>query len=407
MRQTPKLEKGETDSPSTRRWFILGVAWLSYFGIALSWYVMPTLQPKLMEIYGLSQSQYSTAFTIPYLVAGLLALGGGTLSDKLGVRKAATLGIIVAALGLMARSIVGGYINLLVPMIVIGMGMGLIMPNLPKLVSVWFPPEETGLATGIYNTGLMGGVSTGLIVAPILPGWSSGNIMLGAFVLALAVAFFLIVRDFPRGKESRGSSILDGLKAAMGSSSIWPATLAIFVALAGMVSFQGALPTGLNEVYGISMSTAGGIASLITYLGIVGSLTIPPVASRLGKQGIFLAVLSVSFSVFMVSAWVFGGSLVFLWVGTAIAGYLAGGTLPLLMEVPVFLARDEDDPVNQEHVGGASGLLTSAMNLGGFVGLPFIVTPFITNFSYTMGFIVAGVLFGLQALFSLFIRFPE
>ncbi len=53
----------------------------------------------------------------------------------------------------------------------------LIMPNLPKLVNIWFPPGQTGLATGIYNTGLMGGLATGLVIAPYLPGWSRGNIL--------------------------------------------------------------------------------------------------------------------------------------------------------------------------------------------------------------------------------------
>ena len=77
------------------------------------------------------------------------------------------------------------------------------------------------------------------------------------------------------------------------------------------------------------------------------------------------------------------------------------------MEVPTFLYRLENEPVKKQHVGGASGMLTSLMNLGGFAGLSFIVMPVIINFGYTMGFLVAGILFASQAFFGAKIVFPD
>ena len=109
----------------------------------------------------------------------------------------------------------------------------------------------------------------------------------------------------------------------------------------------------------------------------------------------------------MYISWLYADITLIIWLGTALAGYLAGGALPILMEVPTFLPRIKDDPIKEQHVGGASGMLTSLMNVGGFVGLSFIVMPIIINFGYSIGFFVASILFAIQAVFGAKITYPE
>lgn len=402
-----RMNSSEKYSISSYRWVILGLAWFSFFTIAMSWYVMPTLEHKLIDLYNITPTQYSTALTIPFLIAGILSLIGGLLADNLGIKKTAALGTLLAGIGIILRVNTNGFLSLLFAMSVVGVGLGLIMPNLPKLVSVWFPPEETGLATGIYNTGLMGGLSTGLVIAPYLPSWSSGNYILGGIIIFSSVLFYFFVKDSPPGKELPPITILEGLKTAMKSKNSWLAALAVFTALSGMVSIQGALPGGLNKIYGIKMSTGGQITSLITYFGLVGSLTLPYFANKWNKRKLFIIVLPISFSLIMYFSWLFAYNTLIIWIGTALAGYLAGGALPILMEVPTFLSRIETDPIENQHVGGASGMLTSLMNLGGFFGLSFIVMPIIIRFGYSAGFMAAGLLFAIQAIFGAKITFPE
>ncbi|MFW5790609.1 MAG: MFS transporter, partial [Bacillota bacterium] len=282
----------------------------------------------------------------------------------------------------------------------------LIMPNLPKLVSIWFPPEETGLATGIYNTGLMGGISTGLVIAPLLPDWSQGNLMLGGLVVVLGILFFLIVRDSPPGKEIMRTPLLEGIQTAAKSKNSWLAAMAVFFGLSGMVSIQSSLPAALNTVYGIEMGAGGQVASLITYAGVFGSLTLPALAEKSGKLKKNLILLILGFPIFMYLTWLIGGqSMIILWGGTILAGYIAGGSLPIFMSVPVYLPDIKSDPVQAQHVGGASGMLSSLMNMGGFIGFPFVVTPIIINFGYNTGLLVACILFATQAILAKFIDF--
>jgi cyanate permease len=394
------------ETPSSKRWAVLGIAWAAFFGIALSWYTMPTLQPQLRELYGISPQEFRLALTVPFLIAAILSIPGGMIADRLGIKRAASLGIAIAGGGFLLRSVGGGSVELMAAMVTVGVGLGLIMPNLPKLVNVWFPPTETGLATGIYNTGLMAGISTGLIVAPFLPSWKTGNLLFGAGILVLAVLFFLIVDDTPPGTELPPTNLIEGLQRAVRSKNAWIAALAVFAGLTGMVAIQGEFPIALSTVYGIDPATGGQIASLITYGGVVGSLTIPTIATRLDRRKAVLVTAAVGFAVIEFPVWLTGNTTI-LFVGTAVAGYLAGGALPIIMEVPAWLPRVESDPVEAQHVGGASGLMTAMMNLGGFVGLPLIVGPTIGAYGYTVGFAVAMVIFSFQGILGIFFTLPE
>lgn len=394
-----------TDFPR-KRWAVLGIAWFVFFAIAMAWYIMPTLAGDIIELYGITPTQYRLALTIPFGVGGVLAIPGGIIADRLGIRRATSLGMGISGVGFLVRSQTGGFEFLLGAMILVGVGMGLTMPNLPKLVSVWFPPDETGLATGIYNTGLMGGISTGMILAPFLPGWTIGNYILGGLVIVSTAVFFLIVEDAPPGHELPPTALIEGLQRAVRSKNTWVAAFAVFAGLAGMVSIQGELPIALEEVYGISAATGGQIASLITYGGIVGSLTIPTIATKLDRRKTILVAVAIGFGVVEFPVWLSGNTTI-LFLGTALAGYLAGGALPIIMEVPTWLPRVDSDPVEQQHVGGAAGLMTAMMQIGGFVGLPFIIGPVISGYGYTIGFLVAMVIFSFQGILGIFFTLPE
>lgn len=395
----------EEDYPR-KRWIILAIVWGAFFAISMSWYVMPTLRADLMEIYGLTDRQFRLALTVPFGIAGILAIPGGMLADRLGIRYAATMGMSVSGFGFIMRSQVGGFYSIFMAMVLVGVGLGLTIPNLPKLVSVWFPPREAGLATGIYNTGLMGGVSTGLVLAPFLPGWSTGNVLLGLVVLTLVAIFFVVVRDTPPGRELPPTKLIEGLQRASGSKNAWLASLGVFAALCGMVALQSEFPNALDQVYGISSETGGQIASMITYGGIVGSLTVPAIANKLDRRKGVLLMVSLGFGLIQFPVWLSGNTTV-LFIGTALAGYLAGGAIPILMEVPTWLPRVKSDPVGSQHVGGASGMLTSSMNIGGFVGLSLIIGPVIHSQGYTIGFGLAMAIFSLQGILGLFFTLPK
>lgn len=395
-----------SESRPRKRWAILGLAWAVFFSIAMAWYIMPTLAPDIMKLYGISGSQFNMALTVPFGIAAVLSIPGGMIADRLGIRISASLGMALAGVGFLLRSQTGGFGTLMGAMLLVGVGMGVIMPNLPKLVSVWFPPDETGLATGIYNTGLMGGISTGMVIAPFLPGWKMGNLILGGIVLIFTAAFFIVVRDAPPGEELPPTPLVEGLQHAVRSKNAWLASFAVFAGLGGMVAIQGELPTALNETYGIAQATGGQIASLITYGGLVGSLTIPTIATKLDRRKAVLVAVAWGFLVVEFPVWLTGNTSI-LFIGTAVAGYLAGGALPIIMEVPTWLPRVESDPVEAQHVGGASGLMTAMMNLGGFIGLPFIVGPVIDMQGYTIGFLLAMFIFTFQGTLGIFFTLPE
>ncbi len=376
--------------------------------ILFTWYIMPPLAGNVvMPFYGISYPQFATALTLPFLAGAFFSIPGGLLADNIGIRKAASLGFAVASIGFLIRSISGGYMVLLSAMIIVGIGLGTLMPNLPKLVSIWFPPDETGMATGIYNTGMMGGMSTGMVLAPYLPGWSTANIMLGAVLLVLTAVFFGIVRDSPEGMELPPSNLVEGFKAAAHSRSVWGGAIALFLAMAGMVCFSSGLPEGIPLVYeNIGGASAALVASMITYGGIIGSLALPTIGSKTGHRALILGVTPTIFLLIMMGSW-HAGTLMILLAGAFIGGMIAGGIPPIVMEVPTFLPRIEDDPIEPQFVGGASGFLTTLMQIGGFAGFPIVTALVIGPMGWTAGFWVAGLIFASAGVGALIIQFPQ
>ncbi len=401
------------------RWVILLLSWLAIFSMPVGWYFMPGLQGAVIQLYGIaSGTLYLTIFTSPFLLAAIVALPGGMLADNLGIKRAASLGILVSAIAYLIRGFwISGPMSLLFAMSLAGVGFGLLFPNLPKLVGVWFPPNQSGLATGVYNTGMMAGFSTGMLLGPPLnsmlgggtlaQSWPLMNYGLGALMVLLTIIFYVAVQDTPPGKELPPTPLIEGVQKALHSRSAWGAAIAVFLSMGGMFSFQSQMPTALNTVYGISMATGATIASVVTWAGIVGALILPSIADRVGRRKPFQIIYPVMTGLTLFLTWYFAQYTVVLWIGVAIGGLFGGGTLPMFMSVPPMLPQVKGDPVEPQHIGGASGLLIAFMTLGGFLVLPYLIFPLISSIGWLGGYTMAFVVFAAGALMAFVIVEPS
>ncbi|MGV9203801.1 MAG: MFS transporter [Promethearchaeia archaeon] len=393
---------------SSYRWAILMVSWVCMFILSFGWYVMPSLSFLLPEIYEISVPQYNLAITFPFLIAGILCIPGGMLADTLGIRKTVTISMIFGALGFIGRAyLTGGFPVLLLSMSGVGIAMGLMFPNIPKMVSAWFPPKQAGFASGIFTTGMFVGIASGMATALYLPEWGITTIILGILVFISSGAFFLIVRDAPPGEELPSPNLLDGLKAGIRSRTIWAAALASFAGFGGMVCFINTYPTAVTSVYELTPEMGSLLGSLITYLGIPGSLILPLLTEKIQRRSLLIIIgLTTGFGIII--PWLLASTGTFwLWIGVIVAGLGGGGLPPLILEIPVLLPSIEGNPIGKEHVGGASALITSLMQFGGFFCLPFIVEPIIISSGYTLGYTVSAILFGSLAGFALMFNYPK
>lgn len=395
------------DYPSYR-WAILAVSWICMFILSFGWYLMPSLSFRLPDLYGITKAQYNLTLTFPFLIAGILCIPGGMLADTLGIRKSVTISMIFGALGFFGRgNLAGGFPFLLFSMAGVGIAMGLMFPNIPKMVSAWFPPKQAGFASGIFTTGMFVGIASGMATATYFPDWVITTIILGILVLISSIVFYAIARDAPSSKEIPSPNLLDGLRAGLKSRTVWAAAIAAFAAFGGMVCFINTYPVAVASEFKLSPEIGGILGALITYLGIPGSLGLPLLTKKIGRKTLLIAVGLIT-GIGIIIPWLLAvTNPIWLVVGVIIAGLGGGGLPPLVLEIPVLLPSIEGDPVQEEHVGGASALITSLLQFGGFFCLPFIVQPIISVAGYTMGYTVAAILFGSLAGFALLFNYPK
>lgn len=386
------------------KWFILAVSWFLFGSLVFAWYAMGTLAPVLIELYGIDQTQYSLAFTLPWLIAGILAFPAGIIADKLGIRVTATAGVLVAAVGTFLKAQSIDFISLILAQILLGIGLGFTLVNLPKLISAWFPPQQVGLATGIYMTALMIWLSLGLTLAPYFPGWSEINLYGGILICLALILFTAIVRDAPPGVRIPKTNVLEGAKKSLTNKAILATSLGTFTAMAGMVPFQALFTTASVLEKGMDIATAGAIVAMITWSGWIGSLVFPMLSAKTGGVRLYIALLSVAFSILVYLAWVIG-EIAVLWIAITIAGFLAGGVIPHWMALPAYLPA-VDSKMKPEWVGGSAGVINTFLCIGAFVSTPFIIAPIATMYGFTTAFAVSAFLFAIQGIFAFLIPEP-
>jgi MFS family permease len=172
----------------------------------------------MQEVLGYDPLEVGLAFLPATLVMGTLSLGySEKLIMRFGPRRMLIPGMVLIALSLLAlaRTPVDGVylVDLLGPMLLIGVGIGISFPSLMTLAMSGATPEEAGLASGIVNTSAQVGGAIGLAVLATLAaertetlesGGTAANAALnsgfhlayvvgaGLIAVALAIAIFVL-----------------------------------------------------------------------------------------------------------------------------------------------------------------------------------------------------------------------
>jgi nitrate/nitrite transporter NarK len=382
------------------RWVVLGLAWVTVLFKSWSWFLIPSLAYCLIPELQLTHAQFTLIFTAPIFIAILTSIPGGALGDRYGIRLIVAIGIfLVGPIGI-ARAYVQGFWGMYALMCLFGVSFGFLLSNLPKIVKIWFPPKQTGLASGIYMTALGIGSALGLFTGPLFGGWKPAFIYIGMLSLVVAVFWSLFARSTPKNVTIQMPPMLSGIKRAIRSRNVCLLAVAQGLYLGGFVSFSGNFPTALEGVHLVSPKTAGAIASLLSWGIVLGHIAIPVLSDKLGVRKPLIYIGAVVSAVCFFFGWQLSptaaaGPLIL------VGGFFLGGVPPLLYTLLVQLPE-----IGPEHVGGASGIVTSVMAAGGFLIPQAIVSPLVaggTLSAYTAGFSIAALALATIALVTIFI----
>jgi EmrB/QacA subfamily drug resistance transporter len=131
-------------------------------------------------VLGYDPLHVGLAFLPANIIMGLFSLGlSARLVMRFGTRIPIAVGMGLVTLGLLlfARAPVDAsfWVDVLPAMLILGIGVGMAMNPVLMAAMSDVSPEESGLASGVVNTGFMMGGALGLAVLASLAAWKTGG----------------------------------------------------------------------------------------------------------------------------------------------------------------------------------------------------------------------------------------
>ncbi len=286
-------------------------AWLpALLGITLAAFNLRTAVTSITPLLDVVGAEFgfgaSGAGFIGMLPAAAFALFGATtpaIARRIGLERTVVLAMMLAAAGLVLRSLAGGMGLLVAGSLLALAGMGIGNVVLPPLVKRWFP-RRVGLLSVVYITALQAGTILAALLAVPLAGAFGWRLSMGSWAVAAVLAmlpWLALLRDSPPAPEStggdgEGDAAGDDPVPAAGATAlesspasrhrVWHTALGWGMALMfGMTSLATyAMFTWLPRIFtdaGGSPAFGGAMVALYTGFSLLGGLVVPGLAVRM------------------------------------------------------------------------------------------------------------------------------
>ena len=346
---------------------------LVYTALMFAWFSLPAYLPTIIDDVGLSGAEAGVLAGAVPLTYIPLALFSGLAVDRIGPGRALAVALFVFGSAQLARSQAAGFPSLLATTIALGVGATVVTFGLPKLVSVLFPAEQTGVPSSIYLVGASAGSAAAFalgrpVIGPALGGWRqlffwSGVVAVAYGVVWLAVATLagLTRSTADSGDPLDTSSLGADLRFVLTHRELRLVVVLGITYLLIIHGLQGWLPAIL-ESRGLSPGRAGQTTTLLVGANVVGILAIPGLADRFDarRQAV---VGSGAIAGLGVLALLVGGTSILALVGILGAGLGVGGLSPMVRAIP-----PELEGIGARLTGTAVGLVFAVGEIGGFLG---------------------------------------
>lgn len=409
------------------KWWVLGAVCLALFMALLDGSIVNVAIPNIANGLGASFGDVEWVLNAYTLVFASLLVTFGRLGDMFGRKRFFIVGLGLFGLGSLLCGLSPSIGFLIAARVVQALGGAFMMPATLSLTAVNFPPEQRGMAMGLW--GATSGIATA--VGPSLGGWIT-ELASWHYIFFINVPIVLIAIPFalwaiPESRDERPHSVDfagAGLSIVMlaslsyglieGPSKGWGSTevLALFgVAVVAFAAFLFWEKRAKEPIMDLSLFkspafTAGNLSGAILMFGMMGMFFMLPIYMQLNlgydaiKTGFALTPLSAAV---LVSAPLSGrlsdkvGSrwLVFAGMLTAAAAvfwlsflpydagwqFLAGPLVVAglgmgLVMAPMTSAVMAVAPHGEE--GAASGVLSTMRQLGGLFGVAVLGAVFQT-----------------------------
>ncbi|QDA32057.1 MFS transporter [Thermococcus indicus] len=325
---------------------------------------IPPLIPMIKAELGINNAEAGLLMTALLLPYALVQVPAGYFGDRIGRKRLLTLSIIGYSLSSALIVFARGYWELLAVRALYGIFSGLYYAPATALISEVYR-ERKGSALGVFMVGPpVGSGIAPLIVVPIAVNleWRYAFLMLSVLSATIGIALALAVR----GEVSRPSRVTFSIPR-----NVFLLSAANFIVLAAFFGLLTFLVSFLVNA-GVSLETASLLFSLLSVIGIAGSLVGGGLYDRIGRRSVAVvfglnALLTLLLAV-TASPWVIVPlGVTFYSVGAIVTAYTS-------------------EKATGENLGSVMGFVNMVGFFGATVG-PYLVGLLIDHFGYEKAFL--------------------
>ncbi|MCL0075267.1 MFS transporter [Dehalococcoidia bacterium] len=360
------------------------------FILHLLLFVTAPLATVLMQELDLTYAEFGFIFSAAMLSLVFSRIPWGLISDRAGYLKAFKTALLLTAVAAVLRSFTASYLTLLLSQILLGVGLGAIIPGLTLMAKEWADGNSTGFFTGIYVAGFAAGNAAALGITPYLlriMDWR--EIMLAYSVLAVLICglwWKFAVSNFKKNPAVKFGNFTSILK----DRYVW---VLLFLMLASMGSYD-TLATWMPKF--LETEEVDKVLATLLPLGFfLAGPVVGFISDRMGDKRKLMVILGVAATLSIVAINYVPSGLLFVFI--FLAGFVINGVLTIT------LAALAEHKGFAESTGGVVGFVSALGNVGP-VAMPVLFGLFIDitgAFSVSLFFVaaVSGIVFVLSARF--------
>jgi MFS family permease len=334
-----------------------------------------------------------------YLGVGLGQVPGGIVAARIGPRKTAIYGTLIASSASLLSGLVSDFYQIVPLRFVAGLGMAFVFAPGVALIAKYFGRRVEGFGVGVYNAVFYLGGALGLFGWAIfaeLFGWRLSLLSSGTLGIATGIVMMVLL---PRDNLSqefsiKNSALVDVLK----DSSLILLGVELFMITGGASIVTAIMVYYLEDVMHVSPALAG----LIAGLSLVFALAASPLAGRSydmhkdESRLLFLSGVGMAIGLAFASIATIPGAT----LSTIIVGFCSG------VGTTLGFSAAREVKAGGEYEALAVGWVNSLQLCSGFVW-PIIFSLIVVHSSYVIAWLVAGFCTFLLALSTLIWRMHE
>ncbi len=329
--------------------------------------------PSMKEGLSLDYTQVGLIATGNFIGYLCLAVIGGFLAARFGVRKVTLVSLLVMGISLFLTGLSESFGFAFLMRLITGMGNGASYVPMMALPAAWFVAKKRGLATGIVAAGIGIGLSISGLILPFFitrygqEGWRYAWYLMGAIVFVLSLVCYCLLRDNPAemglsvfggAEESKGGpkvTLFSAWKDVVGEKEIWKLGCVYFMYGFSYIIYLTFFVAYLTKEMGLAPKAAGGIFALLGFFSIFCGVVWGGISDVLGRRyGAMFAYLTLALSYLIFAFW--KGP-----VGFYLSAVIFGITA---FSIPAIMAAAAGDSVGGRLAPAGLGFITLFFGIG-------------------------------------------